>query len=116
MASMMNQRVIGVIENMSYLELACPHCGELHRYDVFGSGGGADVAATLSTRLGYPISVLAQIPLDPQLRAAGDDGVPLVTSDPTRPAARALASVADSLAKRGRGLLGRQLGLSPAGR
>ena len=116
MASMMNQRVIGVIENMSYLELACPHCGELHRHDVFGTGGGADVAATLSTRLGYPVSVLAQIPLDPQLRAAGDDGVPLVTSDPTRPAARALASVADSLAKRGRGLLGRQLGLSPAGR
>ena len=39
MASMMHQRVAGVIENMSYLE--CPHCGPEHRIEVFGSGGGA---------------------------------------------------------------------------
>ncbi len=116
MASMMNQRVIGVVENMAYLELACPHCGESHRHEIFGSGGGAGVAATLSTRLGYAIPLLAQIPLDPALRAAGDDGVPLVISDPQRPAAVALAAVAETLAKRGRGLLGRQLGLAPAGR
>ena len=45
MASMLNQRVIGVVENMSYLELTCPHCGEPHREEIFGSGGGADVAA-----------------------------------------------------------------------
>src|SRR5207342_1670426 len=46
MASMMHQRVVGVVENMSYL--ACPHCGPTHRLEVFGSGGGARVAATLS--------------------------------------------------------------------
>ena len=113
MASMLNQRVIGVVENMSYLEIECPHCGQQHRHDVFGSGGGAEVAATLTTRLGYAVQVLAEIPLDPRLRAAGDDGVPLVTTAPELPAARALAGLADTLARRGRGLLGRQLGLSP---
>ena len=96
MASMMNQRVIGVIENMSYLEVACPHCGE--RAPARGlrqRGRRRGRGRRSSARLGYPVSLLAQIPLDPQLRAAGDDGVPLVTSDPDRPAARALASVAD---------------------
>ncbi len=116
MASMMNQRVIGVVENMSYLALTCPHCGEEHRHEVFGSGGGDAVAQGLSTRLGYPVPLLAQVPLDPQLRAAGDDGTPLVGAAPDQPAARALAGLADHLAKRGRGLLGKQLGLSPQGR
>jgi ATP-binding protein involved in chromosome partitioning len=116
MASMMNQRVLGVVENMSYLAVTCPHCGQEERYEVFGSGGGAEVARTLTARLGYPVALLAQIPLDPQLRAAGDSGSPLVTTEPERPAARALAGLADTLARRGRGLLGRQLGLSPAGR
>jgi ATP-binding protein involved in chromosome partitioning len=116
MASMMNQRVIGVVENMSYLVTTCSHCGEVHTHHVFGTGGGAEVAQTLSTRLGYPVSLLAQIPLDPQLRAAGDEGVPLVDTDPDQPAARALTSLADTFIKRGRGLLGKPLGLTPAGR
>ncbi len=113
MASMLNQRVIGVIENMAYLELACPHCGESHRHEIFGSGGGESVSQTLSTRLGYPVPLLAQVPLDPRLRAAGDDGVPMVTSDPDQPAARALTAVAATLAKRGRNLVGRPLNLFP---
>jgi ATP-binding protein involved in chromosome partitioning len=48
MASMMHQRVVGVVENMSFLP--CPHCGPEHRLEVFGSGGGARVASTLSSR------------------------------------------------------------------
>ena len=116
MASMMNQRVIGVVENMSHLVTTCPHCGELQTHHVFGTGGGADVARVLSTRLGYSVSLLAQIPLDPQLRASGDAGVPLVESGPDQPAARALSSLADVFLKRGRGLLGKQLGLAPADR
>ena len=116
MASMMNQRVVGVVENMSYLEVACPHCGTEHRYDVFGTGGGQDVAANLSTRLGYPISLLAQIPLDPKVREGGDDGVPIVAENPDSPAARALSSLATRLASRGRNLAGKQLGLAPVGR
>jgi len=114
MASMMNQHVIGVVENMSHLLATCPHCGEVHTYEIFGSGGGADVAQTLSTRLGYAVKLLAQIPIDPQLRASGDAGVPLVEDGADQPAARALNSLADMFARRGRGLTGKQLGLAPA--
>jgi ATP-binding protein involved in chromosome partitioning len=114
MASMMNQHVAGVIENMSYL--VCPHCGPDHRIDVFGTGGGDTVAATLSARFGYDVPVLGRIPLDPRLRQGGDVGRPIVAETPDSVAAVALAAVADSLMSRGRGLAGLQLGLSPAGR
>ena len=116
MASMMNQRVIGVIENMAYLEVTCPDCGNVHRMDVFGSGGGENVAATLSTRLGYPVPLLGQVPLDPTLRESGDDGVPLTAGDAHSAAGAALTAIAEGLAGRGRGLVGRQLGLAPTGR
>jgi len=116
MAAMLNQRVIGVVENMSYLLTTCPHCGQEHRTDLFGSGGGGDTAAALSRRLGYAVPLLAEVPLDPLLRAGGDAGTPIVDVAPDRPAAQALDALADTLAKRGRGLLGRQLGLAPAAR
>ena len=115
MASMMNQRVIGVVENMSYLATTCPHCDEEHRVELFGSGGGDAVASTLSTRLGYPIEVLARVPLEEALRAGGDEGSPIVDSAPDRPAAAALNDLAAQIASRGRGLLGKQLGLAPVG-
>jgi ATP-binding protein involved in chromosome partitioning len=114
MASMMHQRVVGVVENMSYLP--CPHClenGEDHRLEIFGSGGGERVAATLSQRFGYDVPVLGRIPLDPSLREGGDTGKPIVESDPTAPGAIVLTSVAETLAGRGRGLAGMQLGLTP---
>ncbi|MCX6396520.1 MAG: Mrp/NBP35 family ATP-binding protein [Propionibacteriales bacterium] len=114
MASMMHQRVIGVVENMSYL--ACPHCtseGRDHRIEVFGSGGGAQVASTLSARFGYDVPVMAQIPLDISLREGGDSGKPVVESDPTSPAAQALQGLASTISGRGRGLAGMQLGLTP---
>jgi ATP-binding protein involved in chromosome partitioning len=117
MASMMHQRVVGVIENMSFL--ACPHCAETgteHRLEVFGSGGGDRVAATLSSRFGYDVPVLGRIPLDLALREGGDSGKPIVEADPTAPAARVLADVALRLGGRQRGLAGMQLGLTPAGR
>jgi ATP-binding protein involved in chromosome partitioning len=116
MASMMNQRVIGVIENMAYLEVTCPACEHVHRMDVFGTGGGESVAATLSTRLGYPVPLLGQVPLDPTLRESGDDGVPLTAGDAASAAGAALTTIAEGLAGRGRGLVGRQLGLAPTGR
>jgi len=83
---------------------------------VFGSGGGEEVASTLSTRLGYEVPVLAQIPLDPQLRAGGDSGKPIVGSDPEQPSAAAVHALAERLVKRGRGLAGKMLGLQPVGR
>jgi ATP-binding protein involved in chromosome partitioning len=117
MASMMHQRVVGVLENMSFL--ACPHCAEEgteHRLEVFGSGGGERVAATLSQRFGYDVPVLGQVPLDTSLREGGDVGKPIVEADPTAPAATVLRAVAERLAGRGRGLAGRQLGLTPSAR
>ncbi len=111
MASMMDQRVLGIVENMSYLEIECPHCHTEHKVDVFGVGGGDEVSDALTMRLGYDVPVLAQVPLDPMLRAGGDDGVPLVAVQPQRPASVALAGLAERLATRRRGLAGRKLGL-----
>ncbi|CAA9326325.1 MAG: Mrp protein homolog [uncultured Nocardioidaceae bacterium] len=114
MASMMHQRVVGVVENMSYLP--CPHCGPEHRLEVFGAGGADRVAATLGGRFGYEVPVLARVPLDERLRAGGDTGAPIVVSEPDSVAARELTTLARTLTGRGRGLAGMQLGLSPAGR
>ncbi len=114
MASMMHQRVIGVVENMSFLP--CPHCGTEHRLEVFGAGGGARVAKTLSGRFGYDVRVLGEIPIDLELRSGGDEGRPIVHVSPESPAAVELTRVATELSGRGRGLAGMQLGLSPAGR
>src|SRR4249919_848461 len=114
MASMMHQRVVGVVENMSFLP--CPHCGPEHRLEVFGSGGGARVASTLGARFGYDVKLLGAIPLDVSLREGGDSGKPIVESDPTSDSAQVLTAVADRLDSRGRGLAGRQLGLTPSSR
>lgn len=115
MASMLEQRVLGVVENMAYLDVTCPDCGRSHRVDVFGNGGGEAVAETLTERLGYEIPLLAEIPMDPAMSSAGDDGVPLVSTDPTRPAAEALDGLADLLAARRISLIGKSLGLTPVG-
>lgn len=112
MASMMHQRVIGVLENMSFLP--CPHCGPEHKIELFGSGGGDRVAATLSERFGYEVKVLGRVPLEMSLREGGDAGKPVVDSDPTSPAAEVLTKVAADLTGRGRGLAGMQLGLTPS--
>ena len=109
-ASQTHQRVAGVIENMSYL--VCAHCGE--QTEVFGSGGGATVAAALSRLGGTQVPLLGQVPLDIRLREGGDAGMPLVLSDPDSPAALALRKIADEIGARGRGLAGRHLGLSAA--
>jgi ATP-binding protein involved in chromosome partitioning len=111
MASMMHQRVIGVIENMSYLQVPG---GE--RMEIFGSGGAAKVAETLTARFGYDVPMLGQIPLDEQLRAGGDSGEPIIDTDPDSDAAKILQGVADQISGRSRGLAGMQLGLAPAGR
>lgn len=111
MASMMDQKVLGVVENMAYLDTTCPHCDQTHRVDVFGSGGGAAVSQTLTTRLGYEVPVLAEIPLEPALRASGDEGLPLLASDSGSAAAQAFAGLAERLATTRRGLAGKKLNL-----
>ena len=100
------QKVIGVIENMA--GLAGPDGTVI---DVFGTGGGADAAARLSTP-DEPVPLLASIPLSIALREGGDTGEPIVLSQPSDPAAAAILVVAAKLAVRERGLAGRKLGLS----
>ena len=111
MASMVDQKVVGVVENMAYLDAECPHCDGTHRVDLFGSGGGSRVAEALTLRLGYDVPLLAEVPIDPAMSAAGDSGVPLVGTDASRPAAAALDGLAERLAARKRGLAGRKLNL-----
>ena len=111
MASMMHQRVVGVVENMSWLQLPT---GE--KMEVFGSGGAEQVAGTLSARLGYEVKVLGQIPLEEKLREGGDSGLPIVAAAPEAASAKVLQQISDELSGRTRGLAGMQLGLSPAGR
>ena len=100
------QRVVGVVENMSGLVLP-----DGSTMQVFGEGGGAQVAESLSRITGADVPLLGQVPLDPALVTAGDSGVPLVLSDPESAAATELQRVADALTARRRGLAGMSLGL-----
>ncbi len=103
-----HQQIVGVVENMSWL--AQP---DGSRLELFGSGGGGQVAASLSQLTGAPVPLLGQVPIDVRLRESGDNGRPLVLDDPSAPAAAALLAVADGLAARQRGLAGRSLSLTP---
>jgi len=105
------QRVAGVVENMSWMELP-----DGSRVDVFGTGGGQTVADSLTRLLGAKVPLLGQIPLETRVRESGDVGMPVVLTDPGSPAATALLAVAEKLAVRSRGLAGMSLGLSPVRR
>ncbi|RKS05501.1 ATP-binding protein involved in chromosome partitioning [Nocardiopsis sp. Huas11] len=107
-----HQRIAGVIENMSYF--VPPGGGEPLR--LFGEGGGQTVADALSRTLGTDIPLLGQIPLDTRVREGGDEGKPLVLTDPDADASKIMCSIAETLAGKPRGLAGMQLGISPAGR
>jgi ATP-binding protein involved in chromosome partitioning len=101
-----HQRLVGVVENMSWLELP-----DGSRMEIFGAGGGQTVADSLSTTIGARVELLGQIPLDTRVREAGDGGTPIVLAEPDSPAARALDGVADKLAVRRESLVGKPLGL-----
>ncbi|WP_082095967.1 Mrp/NBP35 family ATP-binding protein [Demequina flava] len=107
-ATQTSQNVVGVIENMAWLEQ--PDGSRLH---VFGEGGGQVVADRLTKTLGTDVPVLGQIPLDIAAREAGDAGTPVVISDPDSTAATALREVSRRLTGRQRGLAGRSLGVTP---
>ncbi|HEX6869759.1 MAG TPA: P-loop NTPase [Micromonosporaceae bacterium] len=104
-----HQRLVGVVENMSWLELPG---GE--RMEIFGDGGGAIVSESLSRLTGSSVPLLGQIPLDPRVREAGDVGDPIVLTHPDAPAAVALTAVAGRLAVRRETLAGKSLGLRPS--
>ncbi len=81
--------VIGIVENMG--GLVCPHChGEI---DLFGSGGGKKIAE----QLGVPF--LGSIPLDPDMRKAGDEGRPFVIRSKDSPTWKSVDAVMEELVK-----------------
>lgn len=82
-----NTRVMGIVENMCGFRI--PGTGEV--LDLFGRGGGEDLASELS------VPFLGRIPLDMAVREAGDQGQPTVLSAPGSDAGLALAKVGDEL-------------------
>jgi ATP-binding protein involved in chromosome partitioning len=83
----LNVPILGVVENMSYLELA-----DGTRLDIFGTGGGEQLAK----EGGVPF--FGMIPIDTMVRAGGDNGRPVIIENPTSPAAAALRSIAEQIA------------------
>jgi ATP-binding protein involved in chromosome partitioning len=76
--------VAGVVENMAFR--VCPCCGE--RDDVFGTGGGGELAERLE------VPLLGEVPLEPAVRIGGDEGVPAFLSHPDSAASVAVAEIA----------------------
>lgn len=101
------QRILGVIENMAAMTL--PDGTVL---DLFGAGGGAEVAAALSTAE-ESVPLLGSVPLSPGLRAGGDTGHPVVVDAPDDPAARVIRTLAAEVAATRRPLAGRSLPFTP---
>jgi len=86
MASKVNLEVIGVIENMSWFR-----GDDAKAYEIFGAGGGQDLADQLD------VPLLGRIPLVPALREGGDDGHPIVVADPDDEAAAVFRSIAERI-------------------
>jgi ATP-binding protein involved in chromosome partitioning len=86
----LNVPVLGIVENMS--GFVCPHCGE--RTNVFGTAGGQ----RLSEEYGVPL--LAQLPLDPETRAGGDEGLPITLRRPESAQAVAFRNLAAAVGRR----------------
>jgi ATP-binding protein involved in chromosome partitioning len=103
-----HQQIVGVVENMSWLDMP-----DGSRMELFGSGGGQAVADSLAASTGTRVPLLGQIPIDQTVREGGDSGTPVVITAPDSSAAVALRGVADALAARQQSLVGRSLGLSP---
>ncbi len=100
------QRIAGVVENMSWLDLP-----DGSRMELYGSGGGQTVADNLTRAVGANVPLLGQIPIEQSLREAGDEGTPIVLRDPESASGKALLGIADKLAVRRRGLAGMSLSI-----
>ena len=83
----LNVPILGVVENMSYLDLP-----DGTRMEIFGSGGGQQLADSAN------VPFIGSIPLDPAVRAGGDAGRPIVIADPESKTARALEFIAMDVA------------------
>ncbi|KAA3648339.1 MAG: iron-sulfur cluster carrier protein ApbC [Chloroflexi bacterium] len=87
MFNQLNVDILGVVENMSYLELP-----DGQKMDVFGSGGGERMAEETNTEF------IGLIPMDPAVREGGDEGRPIVISQPDSPVAKSLKEISQQVA------------------
>jgi len=101
-AHQLKQHILGVVENMS--DIPCPSCGEA--ISIFGTGGGAETAARLSTLVGSEVGLLASIPFDKALREGGDNGEPITLANPDALASKAINELLAKLIQRPRSLVG----------
>ena len=90
MFNKLNVPIIGVVENMSYLE--CPHCTD--QIYLFGQGGGKRISDD------YKIPFIGEIPLHPGIREGSDTGKPAVISNPESMQAHAFSKAAKVIAGR----------------
>jgi ATP-binding protein involved in chromosome partitioning len=90
MFNKLNVPIVGVVENMSYLE--CPHCKE--HIHIFGKGGGQRVSAQ------FNVPFIGEIPLHPQIMEGSDIGKPVTTSEPNSMQSLAFSKVAKMIAGR----------------
>lgn len=75
--------LLGVVENMSYLEMP-----DGQKMDIFGSGGGEELAKAAN------VDFVGAVPIDPAVREGGDNGKPILISHPESAAAQALREIA----------------------
>ena len=107
-AHQLKQHIIGVVENMA--DSSCPKCGE--PISIFGQGGGVETSKRLSSLVGADVPMIGSVPFTPELREGGDEGVPIVISDPSSPASVAFNVIAEKLILRSKSLVGVRLGLA----
>jgi ATP-binding protein involved in chromosome partitioning len=86
----LNVPILGIVENMSYF--LAPDTGA--RYTIFGEGGGQRLVSE------YNVPLLAQVPLDPDTRLAGDEGMPITLRRPDSPQAKIFRELADAVRRR----------------
>lgn len=87
MFNKLNIPILGIVENMSYLDMP----GADGKIDIFGRGGGRRMAER------FEVPFLGEIPIDPRIRIGGDNGTPIVESDPQSAAAKAFSEIADRI-------------------
>ena len=87
MFNKLNIPILGIVENMSYLDMP----GVDGKVDIFGRGGGRRMAER------FEVPFLGEIPIDPRIRIGGDNGNPIVESDPQSEAAKAFFEIADRI-------------------
>lgn len=87
MFNKLNIPILGIVENMSYLDM--PDADG--KIDIFGRGGGRRMAEK------FEVPFLGEIPIDPRIRIGGDNGTPIVESDPQSAAGKAFFEIADRI-------------------